>query len=601
MPTCWLNAALLSASLLAGTAVVLDSVSPPIPSQCNQKLDGFCANASDPDLRTCYAMLRRRGEKLPMLAGLSGPCYIPGHCTARWHCYSPSDLVGPDPASLPVEQRKFKGSMCWPNGTGVCNCSRALLQVLDGCESTAGGPTVEVFKAVAVIPALVFAPPSPALPNGTLVAFSEGCGAGPRGQICSRRSTDSGATFGELLFPVSAAGLPAKPGPSSGWAQPQAAYDPRTKTILLQFTNESSVKGGCDNHEESLGGVLQVSSTDFGLTWGRFVDVQRQIASSSTSCLAPTSGQGLSMRPINGRYGGRLVFCAVRNPYQGDVPVYSDDGGVTYNYSTGVDLPGMDECNIAQGSNGSLYLIARNCDKANLGQCGMLTGGGRDRGSSSSVGSHLFAVSVSDDGGETWGPISHQPQLITPVCQASIISHQGPHDAAPALYFSGPYSNHTRRNGTILASDDNGITFSRSLNVFPYANGTFGYSSIACGMVAENDCGVLFDNGDRLIFLPFRSGDVKAAIHSSDPTVGNKQALKTDDLMMDDNVVEQLAPPTAISCAQAGLRCAVGSSALDSDSELGLTEVVHIGPERRKIFIGSPSIWKLPRLEIVDV
>ena len=72
MPTCWLNAALLSASLLAGTAVVLDSVSPPIPSQCNQKLDGFCANASDPDLRTCYAMLRRRGEKLPMLAGLLG-------------------------------------------------------------------------------------------------------------------------------------------------------------------------------------------------------------------------------------------------------------------------------------------------------------------------------------------------------------------------------------------------------------------------------------------------------------------------------------------------------------------------------------------------
>ena len=151
----------------------------------------------------------------------------------------------------------------------------------------------------------------------------------------------------------------------------------------------------------------------------------------------------------------------------------------------------------------SLFLIARNCDKANLGQCGML-GGASKRSRSSSVGSKLFAVSVSDDGGESWGPISHQPQLITPVCQASIISYKGPNDAAPALYFSGPHSNHTRRNGTILASDDNGVTFSRSLNIFPYANGTFGYSSVACGMKGENDCGVLFDNGDRLIG-PYRS------------------------------------------------------------------------------------------------
>ena len=52
-------------------------------------------------------------------------------------------------------------------------------------------------------------------------------------------------------------------------------------------------------------------------------------------------------------------------------------------------------------------------------------------------------------------------------------------------------------------------------------------------------------------------------------------------------------PAAAISCEEAGLTCSVGRGGL-ADSELGLTEVVHIGPERRKIFIGSPSIWKLP-------
>jgi hypothetical protein len=79
------------------------------------------------------------------------------------------------------------------------------------------------------------------------------------------------------------------------------------------------------------------------------------------------------MRPVGGKYGGRLVFCAVRNAYEGDVPVWSDDGGKTYNFSTGVYLPGLDECNIAQSANGSLFLIARNCREGNLDKCQMMT------------------------------------------------------------------------------------------------------------------------------------------------------------------------------------------------------------------------------------
>eukprot|EP01047_Picozoa_sp_COSAG01_P041988 COSAG01_NODE_3641_length_5838_cov_3.651333_2_plen_1151_part_00 len=76
---------------------------------------------------------------------------------------------------------------------------------------------------------------------------------------------------------------------------------------------------------------------------------------------------------------------------------------------------------------------------------------------------------------------------------------------------------------------------------------------------------------------------------------------KTDDaagmriLSSDGSKLQQASEmlPTAITCEQAGLTCVVGGGAL-ADSELGLTEVVHIGPERRKIFIGSPSMWKLP-------
>jgi hypothetical protein len=119
---------------------------------------------------------------------------------------------------------------------------------------------------------------------------------------------------------------------------------------------------------------------------------------------------------VQGKFGGRLVMCATRNPYQGDLPIYSDDGGETWNVSLGVDVPGMDECQIAQAGNGSLFLIARNCNASSLGTCGMmLEDGHRVHGDSSNVGSKTFAVAWSDTGGETWGPIGHQPQLITPV------------------------------------------------------------------------------------------------------------------------------------------------------------------------------------------
>ena len=107
--------------------------------------------------------------------------------------------------------------------------------------------------------------------------------------------------------------------------------------VVLQFSNSTSIKGGCDIGVEQLGGVLQVSSSDAGQSWGQFVNVQKQLKfpKKPSNCLAPTSGQGIVMRPtVTGKFGGRMVFCAVRNAYEGDVPVFSDDGGKTYNYST---------------------------------------------------------------------------------------------------------------------------------------------------------------------------------------------------------------------------------------------------------------------------
>ena len=81
--------------------------------------------------------------------------------------------------------------------------------------------------------------------------------------------------------------------------------------------------------------------------------------------------------------------------------------------------------------------------------------------------------------------------------------------SGPALYYSGPYmySETLRVNLTILASDDSGASFGRSLNLWP---GSAGYTGLACGMPGKNDCGVLFSShGVGLNFLSFSSNAVK--------------------------------------------------------------------------------------------
>jgi hypothetical protein len=361
-------------------------------------------------------------------------------------------------------------------------------------------------------PSLTYVPPGDPgahSKNGTLLAFS--------GATRLRSSTNHGHSWSNPSNPVA----PSGEGAGSG---AQTVYDPHRHTVFLQFGNVSSVKVGCDIGEEQLNGIKQLQSTDAGASWGNFVDVEKQLVKEGVpvpaggprlgpgTCLGPTGGEALVMRPVHGKYGGRMVFCAVQNAYQGDIPVWSDDGGKTFNFSAGVYKKGLDECSIAQTANGSLLLIARNCHNSNLRQCQMRRqlAMRNDQEDPGQIGSHTFAVSMSHDGGESWGPITQQPQLITPVCQASIISYKGPKDAAPALYFSHPFSTTSRSNGTILASNDNGATFSRALNLAIPTQ--FGYTGLACGLVGAadgTDCAVLYDAAHKLRLKRFASSNVE--------------------------------------------------------------------------------------------
>jgi len=148
---------------------------------------------------------------------------------------------------------------------------------------------------------------------------------------------------------------------------------------------------------------------------------------------------------------------------------------------------------MAQLPNGSLAQIMRNC-MPGTPNCQMLGGGG---------GGNRFLWSVSDDGGVTWAAPRPHADLVTPVCQGSLLGYKD------ALYFAGPYSTTQRHNLSVLRSDNNGQHFSRSLNLFA---GNAGYTGLQCGLPGVQDCAVLFDgNGgtcNGICFVSFASGDV---------------------------------------------------------------------------------------------
>ena len=83
----------------------------------------------------------------------------------------------------------------------------------------------------------------------------------------------------------------------------------------------------------------------------------------------------------------------------------------------------------------------------------------------------------STDGGDTFGPIEFDKTLISPVCQASIVSFDN------ATYFSNPASTKGRNHLTIRKSTDNAHTWTSELLV--EAGSSAGYSCLVKGAIQK--------------------------------------------------------------------------------------------------------------------
>jgi sialidase-1 len=132
-------------------------------------------------------------------------------------------------------------------------------------------------------------------------------------------------------------------------------------------------------------------------------------------------------------------------PEYGSHTIYSDDLGKSWKLG-GVIRPKMNECQVVElaDGNGTLLMNLR-----------------------SYFGLKQRAISTSHDGGISWSEPSHDPQLIEPVCQASILRFTWPGIKNKSrILFSNPADKDRRKNMTVRLSYDEGKTWpvSRSLH-----------------------------------------------------------------------------------------------------------------------------------------
>ena len=162
-------------------------------------------------------------------------------------------------------------------------------------------------------------------------------------------SSDGGRSFDKNLTIIEAAKC-------GGTCNPHATWSQNSKKLVVVFR-------GAD-------GMSTISTTDpFGHTgWSKPASLTPFVGPEWSKKSLPGPGAALTVQ-LPGAMGGseRLLFCAHAGAYKQDVAFFSDDGGTTFNVSSSTPfnaphnvLKGMDECSLAQLSNGSVVMVLRN-------------------------------------------------------------------------------------------------------------------------------------------------------------------------------------------------------------------------------------------------
>lgn len=316
------------------------------------------------------------------------------------------------------------------------------------------------------------------------------------------RSTDGGQTWEPMRIIMDMGNWGGNPPKLNGIGDPCVLYDNHTGTLWVSglWMSGGSEKEALWNSSnpgmtpEETGQFMLVKSTDDGLTWSKPINITKQIKLPEWQLLFQGPGRGICMK------NGTLVFPAQfktklkeKSLDGGEFTcfstiVYSENQGKTWHIGTGAKS-NTTEAQVVELKDGSLMLNMR--DNRNK----------KDKSETNGR-----AVATTTDFGKTWQvhPSSNSA-LPDANCMASIVSAEN-QEYNQVLFFSNPNNKRSRRNLTIKASLDDGLTWDVGNQLEIYEPNGFGYSCMT--MIDKQTIGILYEGSRELYFQRIAVADI---------------------------------------------------------------------------------------------
>jgi len=201
------------------------------------------------------------------------------------------------------------------------------------------------------------------------------------------------------------------------------------------------IKGNSKNGRK----VFQLVSKNGGESWSTPKDITASVKLPSWSWYATGPVHGIQLK--KGIHKGRLVIpcdhIELNSKKYYSHTFYSDDHGVSWELGGMTPNEKVNECTVAELSNGDLLLNMRNYDR---------------------VGAKVRQIALSKDGGATWINQKFDQGLPEPRCQGALLSVQK--EAENVLLFLNPADKNSRINMTLSVSTDDGFSWNKKIPIY---------------------------------------------------------------------------------------------------------------------------------------
>lgn len=305
--------------------------------------------------------------------------------------------------------------------------------------------------------------------GGNIIAFAEGRknGSSDTGDIdlVMKKSSDNGKTWSELKV--------LRDDGDNVCGNPAPVVDRISGTIYLLSTwnlgedHESEIINQTSTDTRR---IFVMESSDEGNSWSLPKEITSSVKQENWTWYATGPCHGIQVK--NDKFRDRLIIpCdhieAGTKKYFSHI-IYSDDHGKSWQIGGSTPQDQVNECAIAELPEGNLMLNMRNYDRSKKTR----------------------KISLSEDGGLTWGNIYPDKSLVEPICQASLLRYSFAESGISRILFSNPANKEKRENMTLRISYDEGSTWEKSIVLF---SGPSAYSDLT--RLPNDNIGCLFEAG----------------------------------------------------------------------------------------------------------